>query len=117
MKKFGLTILIAVLGSGLAFGARGVTRNSYADTTVVENHREVNFESKPLISSALSSAGETDFEVAAAAVTPAVVYIRVTYSTKDVGDQGQSGDMFGQRMRPRGPQMASGLSFLRTDIL
>jgi len=108
MKKFGLTILIAVLGSGLAFGARGVTRNSYADTTVVENHREVNFESKPLISSALSSAGETDFEVAAAAVTPAVVYIRVTYSTKDVGDQGQSGDMFGQRMRPRGPQMASG---------
>jgi serine protease Do len=56
-----------------------------------------------------------DFTQAAAAVTPAVVYIRTTYSSKASSGRDQQmedlfGEMFGQRARPRSsqPQMASG---------
>jgi serine protease Do len=77
-----------------------MTGNTHTDTTVVENNREVNFENKPLIRSALSPAGETDFETAAAAVTPAVVYIRVTYAGQENGDNDNGPN--------QGVQMASG---------
>lgn len=98
MKKFGLTILAAVFGSALAFGASNTTKYNNTDTTGAENHRPSNFESKPLARFALSSAGETDFETAAAVVTPAVVYIRVTYASQENGGNNQS----------QGVQMASG---------
>jgi len=108
MKRIGLTILTAVLGGSLAFGAGNVTGYQYKDTTGSTNRRQINFESKTPIRSALSAAGETDFETAAAAVTPAVVYIRVTYATRENASQDQSGDVFGQPMRPQGQEMASG---------
>ena len=60
----------------------------------------------------VSSTGSLDFTEAAAAATPAVVYIRTTYSSQSGGSQDQLeqmfGDMFGQRAPQRGPQMASG---------
>ena len=113
MKKFGLTLLTAFIGGAMALGTYKVIENKYADNMSFEDRQKVYFTSNPS-APITSSAGEVDFTQAAAAVTPAVVYIRVTYSDKASGggDQDQLqqlfGNMFGQRIRPEGPQMASG---------
>src|ERR1700733_2216002 len=112
MKKFGLTILTAFLGGALALGAYKVIENKYAGSMSLEEKQKVYFTNNPLPSSNLSSAGEVDLTVAAAEVTPAVVYIRTTYAADASSGQNQMqqlfGDMFGQRAVPQGPQMASG---------
>jgi serine protease Do len=112
MKKFGLTLMTAFAGGALALGAYKVIENKYADNMSFEDKQKVYFASNPLPSSHLSSAGEVDFTTAAAEVTPAVVYIRTTYASQANSGQDQMqqlfGDMFGQRMAPQGPQMASG---------
>ena len=113
MKKFGLTILTAFLGGALALGTYKVIESKYADNMSFEDKQKVYFTNNPLTPSHLSSSGEmTDFTEAAAAVTPAVVYIRTTYAAQANSGQDQMqqlfGDMFGQRMAPQGPQMASG---------
>jgi len=112
MKKFGLTILTAFLGGALALGAYKVIENKYADNMSIEDKQKVYFTNNPLPSSVSSADAPTDFTVAAAEVTPAVVYIRTTYKNQDNSGQDQMqqlfGDMFGGRMQPQGPQMASG---------
>jgi len=111
MKKFGLTLLTAFIGGAMALGTYKVIENKYADNMTFEQKQKVYFTSNP--SNITSSAGEVDFTQAAAAVTPAVVYIKVTYQN-DAGDDKQSelqqmfGNMFGQQMRPKGVQQASG---------
>lgn len=112
MKKFGLTLITAFMGGALALGAYKVFENKYADNMTIAEKQKVYFTSNPSVP-ITSSAGEVDFTQAAAAVTPAVVYIKVTY-TNDGGGEDQSelqqmfGQMFGQRIRPQGVQMASG---------
>ncbi|WP_461449323.1 Do family serine endopeptidase [Mucilaginibacter sp.] len=112
MKKFGLTLLTAFIGGAMALGSYKVIENKYADNMSFEDRQKVYFTSNPS-APITSSAGEVDFTQAAAAVTPAVVYIKVTYSN-DQGDDKQSelqqmfGNMFGQQMRPQGVQQASG---------
>lgn len=112
MKKFGLTILTAFLGGALALSAYKVIETKYASNMSLDEKQKVYFANNPLPSSNLSSAGEIDLTQAAAEVTPAVVYIRTTYASQDNSGQDQMqqlfGDMFGQRMVPQGPQMASG---------
>jgi serine protease Do len=113
MKKFGLTVLTAFLGGALALSAYKIVEHKYADNMSIEDKQKVYFANNPLPSSSVSSAGEmTDFTVAAAEVTPAVVYIRTTYPNQSNSGQDQMqqlfGDMFGGRMAPQGPQMASG---------
>ena len=112
MKKFGLTILTAFLGGALALGAYKVIENKYADNMSIEDKQKVYFTNNPLPSGVSSADAPTDFTVAAAEVTPAVVYIRTTYKNQDNSGQDQMqqlfGDMFGGRMQPQGPQMASG---------
>src|SRR6201999_1627893 len=111
--KFGLTVLTAFLGGALALGAYKIIEHKYADNMSIEDKQKVYFTNNPLPSPGASSAGEmTDFTVAAAEVTPAVVYIRTTYPNQSSSGQDQMqqlfGDMFGGRMAPQGPQMASG---------
>ena len=112
MKKFGLTLLTAFIGGAMALGTYKVIENKYASNMSFEDRQKVYFTSNPS-APITSSAGEVDFVQAAAAVTPAVVYIRVTYQN-DAGDDKQSelqqmfGNMFGQQMRPQGVQQASG---------
>ena len=112
MKKFGLTLLTAFIGGAMALGTYKVIENKYASNMSFEDRQKVYFTSNPS-APITSSAGEVDFTQAAAAVTPAVVYIRVTYQN-DAGDDKQSelqqmfGNMFGQQMRPQGVQQASG---------
>jgi len=117
MKKFGLTLLTAFAGGALALGAYKVIENKYADNMSFEDKQKVYYATSNHLTPSnsatnLSSAGQVDFTEAAAAVTPAVVYIRTTYSNQNNDQQSQMqkmfGEMFGQRMRPSGPQMASG---------
>jgi serine protease Do len=111
MKKVGLTLLTAFVGGAMALGTYKVFEKKYADNMTFEERQKVYFTNNPLT---VSSAGAVDFTQAAAAVTPAVVYIRTSYTPKQGNGGGRSpmddmfGDMFGQRMRPQGPQQASG---------
>lgn len=111
MKKFGLTVLTAFLGGALALGVYKVVENKYTSGMSIEEKQKVYFANNP-IASTVSSTGQVDFTVAAAEVTPAVVFIRTTYAKQQSSGQDQMqqlfGDMFGQRMVPQGPQMASG---------
>jgi Do/DeqQ family serine protease len=112
MKKIGLTLLTAFVGGAMALGVYKLAENKYADSMSLEDKQKVYFASNPSTAPVVSSAGAVDFTQAAAEVTPAVVYIRTTYASKGDGQQDQLeqmfGQMFGQRMRPQGPQMASG---------
>ncbi|MGZ3757303.1 MAG: Do family serine endopeptidase [Mucilaginibacter sp.] len=115
MKKFGLTLLTAFVGGALALGSYKLLENRYTDNMSFEDKQKVYFASNHLTPAITSSTGEVDFTQAAAAVTPAVVYIRTTYTSGDQSDQQDQmqrmfGDIFGQRgqmVKPR-PQMASG---------
>lgn len=112
MKKFGLTLLTAFAGGALALGVYKLAENKYDQNMSFEDKQKVYFTSNTNKAPMTSSAGSVDFTQAAAEVTPAVVYIRTTYAAKSEGSQDQFeqmfGQMFGQRMRPQGPQMASG---------
>jgi len=112
MKKFGLTLLTAFVGGAMALGVYKLAENKYADSMSLEDKQKVYFANNPSTAATVSSAGSVDLTQAAAEVTPAVVYIRTTYAAKSEGTQDQFeqmfGQMFGQRMRPQGPQMASG---------
>jgi serine protease Do len=111
MKKIGLTLLTAFVGGALALGAYKVIEGKQADNMSFEDKQKVYFTSNKM-APVVSSTGSLDFTEAAAAVTPAVVYIKTTYSSQSGGGQDQLeqmfGDMFGQRIRPQGPQQASG---------
>jgi len=111
MKKFGLTLLTAFVGGAMALGTYKVFENKYADNMSIADKQKVYFTSNPS-APVVSSAGEVDFVQAAAAVTPAVVYIKVTYAEQGNDNQSQMqqmfGQLFGQQVRPQGVQMASG---------
>jgi Do/DeqQ family serine protease len=97
----------------MALGAYKLIENKYAGNMSFEDKQKVYFTSNPSTEHPISSAGQVDFTVAAAQVTPAVVYIRTIYSSQQGGDQESQlqqmfGDMFGQRAHPQGVQMASG---------
>ena len=116
MRKIGLTLLTAFAGGAMALGTYKVFEKDPADGLTFEDRQKVYFASNKNTSNVVSSAGDVDFTQAAAAVTPAVVYIRTTYAAsasnnrqQDMMDQ-MFGDMFGQRAQPRQntPKMASG---------
>jgi serine protease Do len=114
MKKIGLTLLTAFVGGAMALGTYKVFEAKYADNMSFEDKQKVYFANNPISSNILSSAGEVDFTQAAAAVTPAVVYIRTTYSNTQSNDEQDRmselfGDLFGNRIpRSNTPQQASG---------
>jgi len=114
MKRIGLSLMTAILGGAIAVGAYKAVETKNTDASTFEDRQKVYFASNH-IAPLMSSAGTVDFTQAAAAVTPAVVYIRTTYSASQSGNGGQDqmeqmfGDMFGMRRRqPSGPQRASG---------
>ena len=114
MKKIGLTLLTAFVGGAMALGTYKVFESKYADNMSFEDKQKVYFANNPTASNITSSAGEVDFTQAAAAVTPAVVYIRTTYSNTQSNEEQDRmselfGEFFGQRMpRSNTPQRASG---------
>ncbi|MVN22786.1 trypsin-like peptidase domain-containing protein [Mucilaginibacter arboris] len=114
MKKIGLSLMTAILGGAIAVGAYKMVETKTTEVGTFEDRQKVYFASNH-IAPLVSSAGTVDFTQAAAAVTPAVVYIRTTYSSSQSGggqDQMEQmfGDMFGMRRRQQSntPQRASG---------
>jgi serine protease Do len=108
MKKFGLTLLTAFVGGAIAIGGYKIIETKYNDGLSFEEKQKVYFASNPVSSTLTSSAGEVDFTQAAAAVTPAVVYIRTTYAASQGGSSMEDmfGQLFGQRMpRSQRPQL------------
>ncbi len=116
MRKVGLTLLTAFAGGAMAVGTYKVFETKNTDTMSFEDRQKVYFASNrtPAVT---SSAGDVDFTQAAAAVTPAVVYIRTTYAPAAQSNSGRDpfedlfGDMFGQRggrQMQMAPQKASG---------
>jgi serine protease Do len=116
MRKIGLTLLTAFAGGAMALGTYKVFEKDNTEGMTFEERQKVYFASNKTTSNIVSSAGDVDFTQAAAAVTPAVVYIRTTYASQQGRSSGRDpieemfGDMFGQRMQPqqRQPQRASG---------
>ncbi len=119
MKRFGLMFLTACLGGAFTLGAYKLVENKYAGGLSLEDQQKVYFANNPY--NVTSSTGDLDFTQAAAAVTPAVVHIKTTYSG---GNQQGMGidpfedmfrDFFGNRRRPQGPQMASGSGVILSE--
>ena len=108
MKKIALTLLIAIVGGLVGVGAykffEKPTQQSF------EEKQKVNYVNMP---PAISGAtAPTDFTIAAAAVTPAVVHIKTTYtpntSSRDQFLNEQFRQFFGDRGFDNGPQKGSG---------
>src|ERR1700733_6146017 len=115
MKKFGLTLLTAFIGGAMALGSYKLLEDKYAGNMSFEDKQKVYLASNHFtpVTSNLSSTGQPDFVQAAAEVTPAVVYIRTTYSSEGADNQQSQlqqmfGQMFGQQMPQQAPEMASG---------
>jgi serine protease Do len=115
MKRIGLTLLTAFVGGAMALGTYKLIEKKYADDMSFDDKQQVYFTSNRMSPAITSSAGEVDFTQAAAAVTPAVVYIRTTYNNTAQQSAQQDrlqqlfGDMFGGgSQQQRAPQMASG---------
>ena len=113
MKKFGLTLLTAFVGGAMALGSYKLIENKYASNMSFEDKQKVYLTSNHLspATANVSSSGLPDFVQAAAEVTPAVVYIRTTYSNQGADNQQSElqqmfGQMFGQRMPQQQVEMA-----------
>src|ERR1700712_643379 len=84
MKNFSLTVFTAFLGGAMAIGAYKLIENNRESNMSFEDRQKVYFASNKE-QQPISSTGSVDFTEAAAAVTPAVVYIRTTYTAKSSG--------------------------------
>ncbi|RZK51672.1 MAG: serine protease, partial [Pedobacter sp.] len=120
MKKIGLIVFAAFLGGAVAIGAyKLLERNN--DVYSLTEKQNLMFANNP---SKISSAGSVDFVQAAAAVSPAVVHIKTTYSatpSKQRSGGGSMEDMFEEFFRGGGgrrqqsmPRAASGSGVILT---
>lgn len=88
MKKIGVSLLTAVLGGAIAVGGYKVFENKQMDNMTFEEKQKVYYASNPT-GAAISSTGNPDFTQAAAAVSPGVVHIKVSVTTRG-GQRGGS---------------------------
>src|SRR5690606_35458359 len=119
MKKIGITLVTALVGGAVAIGGYKLFESKQAEHMSFEEKQEVFYASNP-VADVMSSTGNPDFTEAAAAVSPGVVHIKVTMTTRGNqrrgGGQGSPFDMFEeffgmpQQRRQSRPQqaMASG---------
>lgn len=116
MKKIALIVLAAFVGGAAAIGGYKLLENNTNGLTLAEK-QNVLFASNPV---KISSTGAVDFVQAAAAVSPAVVHIRTTFSSESSrGDSNSPMDMMeeffgGRGRRQRAPRAASGSGVILT---
>lgn len=84
MKKIGVTLLTAVLGGAIAVGGYKLFENKQLDSMSFEERQNVYYANNPSpLEDMISSTGNPDFTQAAAAVSPGVVHIKVTMTTRN----------------------------------
>lgn len=106
MKKFGISLLAAVVGGAIAVGGYKLLENKQQNALSFEERQEIHYANNP--GKVVSSTGNPDFTQAAAAVSPAVVHIKTTYSRTQRGGGGTPYDMFEEFFGvPRGRQQQS----------
>lgn len=117
MKKIGMIVLAAFIGGAAAIGAYKLLERNNEGLSLSER-QNVLFANNPV---KISSTGAVDFVQAAAAVSPAVVHIKTSYSSTGSGNErGNSPmDMFedffgGGGRRSRAPRAASGSGVIIT---
>lgn len=89
MKKIGTTLLIAAVGGAIALGGYKLFENRQYENMTFEERQNVYYASNPESEVLLSSTGNPDFTQAAAAVSPGVVHITVTMTSR--GSQNSGG--------------------------
>ncbi|HEY0177161.1 MAG TPA: Do family serine endopeptidase [Pedobacter sp.] len=118
MKKIALIFLAAFIGGAAAIGGYKMLEKDTSGLTLAEK-QNVLFTSNPTPTN-ISSAGTVDFVQAAAAVSPAVVHIKTTFTAQDASDSGSPMDMMeeffggGRSRRSRSPRAASGSGVILT---
>lgn len=118
MKRIGLIVLAAFIGGAAAIGGYKLLEPKNDGSLSFADQQKVLFANNPKI----SSAGAVDFVEAAAAVSPAVVHIKTSYSgsTASRGRSSSPLDMFedffggGGRKMQRMPRAASGSGVILT---
>ncbi|MCX2478716.1 Do family serine endopeptidase [Pedobacter sp. MC2016-15] len=117
MKKIALIVLAAFIGGAAAIGGYKMLENKSSDLTLTEKQNLL-FASNP---STTASTGLPDFVQASAAVSPAVVHIKTTFSSGGSGESSSPMDMMeeffggGSRgRRSRVPRAASGSGVILT---
>jgi serine protease Do len=94
MKKIGVTLLTAVLGGAIAVGGYKLFENNRLDNMTFDEQQKVYYANNP-IGEITSSTGNPDFTQASSIVSPGVVHIKVSMTSR--GSQrggGGSGDPF-----------------------
>lgn len=116
MKKVGLIVLAAFIGGAAAIGAYKLLERNNNNLSLTER-QNVLFANNPV---KIASTGSVDFVQAAAAVSPAVVHIKTSYSSSGSDRMSSPMDMFedffggGGRGRSRVPRAASGSGVILT---
>ncbi len=115
MKKIGLIVLAGFIGGAVSIGAYKFLERKQTGMSL-EEKQNVLFANNPL---KVSSAGAVDFIQASAAVSPAVVHIRTTFSSAG-NKEGSPFDMMeelfgGGGRRQRAPRAASGSGVILTS--
>lgn len=81
MKKIGITLLTAVFGGAVAIGGYKLFESKQFENMSFEEQQKVYYANNPA-GEMMSSTGNPDFTQAAAAVSPGVVHIKVTMTTR-----------------------------------
>src|SRR5690554_1924504 len=89
MKKFGITLLTALIGGLIAVGGYKLFEKQQDSKLTFEERQELHFANNPL-PPIVASTGNPDFTQAAAAVAPAVVHIKTTYPARNRSAQPSS---------------------------
>src|SRR5690554_855020 len=97
MKKFGLTLLTALVGGLIAVGGYKIFEDKQQSKLTFEERQELHYANNPM-APIMASTGNPDFTQAAAVVAPAVVHIKTTYPARTVRGrstpQGSPFDLF-----------------------
>src|SRR5690554_4763706 len=95
MKKFGLTLLTALVGGLIAVGGYKIFEDKQQSKLTFEERQELHYANNPM-APIMASTGNPDFTQAAAVVAPAVVHIKTTYParTSNRGSQSSPFDLF-----------------------
>lgn len=122
MREFGKTVVAAVLGGAITFGASQAFNEN--DSKIIIEKTPASFKNVAAYTTSPDGTVQVDFSLAAAKVTPAVVHIKSTIKAGSRSGQAQAippqlreffGDQFGGFEQNPQPSMGSGSGVIISD--